>query len=306
MRVITDTDRIDLKEPATVALGFFDGVHQGHQAVISAAVKCGRSSSAGPAPVVFTFAQHPRAFFGDAPEPLSDLKDRLDCFERLGVEVTVALNFGDFVYLSAVEFYAFLRDKLCMRAAFYGYNYRFGKGREGDGELMARLCKQEGISAEPIAPVLFGDEPISSSRIRAALSRGDTASASKMLGRDILLSARVESGKKLGHKLGFATLNQPLTAAVKPLLRGVYAAEVTLDGKTYPAVTNLGARPTVLQPEEAAETHIIGFEGDLYGRIIHVRLLKYLRPQRKFETVEQLQRQVRRDIAAAAEAARCE
>ncbi len=295
MTVITDIRNINFQKPTAVALGFFDGVHKGHQAVISAAVKSGLK------PVVFTFAQHPRAFFGDAPELISDGNGCLDCFEKLGIEAVVSANFGVFVHLSAVEFYAFLRDKLNMRAAFYGYNYRFGKGREGDGELLARLCKQDGIVAEMIAPVLFGGEPISSSRIRAALNEGDISSAASMLGRDIVLTARVENGKNLGHKLGFATINQPLTAPVKPLLRGVYASEVTLDGKTYPAVTNLGARPTVFQSEEAAETHLIGFEGNLYGQTVSVRFVKFLRPQRKFETLEQLQQQVRKDIAAASE-----
>jgi riboflavin kinase/FMN adenylyltransferase len=295
MKVITEIRNIDFTKPTAVALGFFDGVHRGHQSVISAAVKSGFL------PVVFTFAQHPRAFFGDAPELISDLNSCLECFEKLGVEAVIAMNFGDFVNLSAVEFYTFLRDKLCMRAAFYGYNYRFGKGREGNGELLARLCKKDGILAEQIAPVLFEGEPISSSRIRTALSEGNIASAAGMLGRDIILSAKVGNGKNLAHKLGFATINQPLTAPVKPLLRGVYAAEVTLSGKTYPAVTNLGARPTVFQFEEAAETHIIGFEGDLYGQIVNVRFLKYLRAQHQFENVEQLQQQVRRDIAAALE-----
>ena len=301
MTVITEIKNIRFDQPTAVALGFFDGVHKGHQAVISAAVNHVKPSglTSRLIPVVFTFSQHPRAYFGDAPELISDLNDRLTCFEQLGVVTAVTADFGDFVNMDAVEFYAFLRDKLNMRAAFYGYNYRFGKGREGDGELLARFCKKDGISAEPIAPVLFNGEPVSSSRIRAALNAGDIESASKMLGRDILLTARVENGKNLGHKLGFATINQPLTAVVRPLLRGVYAAEVTLSGKVYPAVTNLGARPTVLQSEEAAETHIIGFEGDLYGQSVGVRFLKFLRPQRKFDSVEQLKDQIRRDVEAA-------
>ncbi|HOP10667.1 MAG TPA: riboflavin biosynthesis protein RibF [Oscillospiraceae bacterium] len=295
MKVITDIADIDFKKPAAVALGFFDGVHLGHRAVISSAAESGLM------PVVFTFAQHPRAFFGDAPELISDLNDRLSCFEQLGVEVAVAVKFADFVGMSASEFYAFLRNKLNMRAAFYGYNYRFGKGQEGGEKLLAQWCEKDGIAHTRIEPVLFNGEPISSSRIRAAMNEGDVASASQMLGRAIVLTAQVGSGKNLGRKLGFATINQPLTAPVRPLLRGVYAASVTLEGKTYPAVTNLGARPTVLQSEEAAETHIIGFDGDLYGKTVCVQFLKFLRPQRKFDNVEQLQNQIRQDVAATME-----
>jgi len=292
MRVITNAGELNCARPAAVALGFFDGVHLGHRAVISAAVKSGLT------PVVFTFAQHPRAFFGDAPELISDLNDRLACFEELGVEIAVAAEFAGFAAMGAAEFYAFLRDKLCMGAAFYGYNYRFGKGREGDSALLSELCEKDGISHRKIAPVLFEGEPISSSRIRAAMNEGNVSAASEMLGREIVLTARVGNGKNLGRKLGFATINQPLTAPVRPLLRGVYTASVTLDGKTYPAVTNLGARPTVFQSEEAAETHIIGFDGDLYGKTVGVRFLKFLRPQRRFDNVEQLREQIKKDIAA--------
>ena len=284
-----------LRQPTAVALGFFDGVHLGHRAVISAA------KNSGLIPVVFTFAQHPRAFFGDAPEPVCGLEDRLSCFEDLGVEVVAAMDFADFAKMTAVEFYDFLRNNLNMRAVFYGYNYHFGKGREGDGELLAKLCDKDGIAYTQITPVLYDSEPISSSRIRAAMNNGDIWSASQMLGRGIFLTAQVEIGKNLGHKLGFATINQPLTASVKPLLRGVYITSVTIDGTAYPAVTNFGARPTVFQSEEAAETHIIGFEGNLYSKIISVRFLKYLRPQKKFESVEQLQKQIRKDVAAALE-----
>ncbi|HPS34174.1 MAG TPA: riboflavin biosynthesis protein RibF [Oscillospiraceae bacterium] len=295
MKVITDTKNICLDKPAAVALGFFDGVHQGHRAVISAAVKSGLL------PVVFTFAQHPRAFFGDAPELISELNDRLGCFEQLGVEIAVIADFADFAAMSAADFYEFLRDKLQMRAAFYGYNYRFGKGREGDSELLARFCDKDGVAHTRAEPVLFDNVPISSSRIRAAMNKGDVQSAAKMLGRDILLTEQVENGKNLGRRLGFATLNQPLTAPVKPLLRGVYASSVMLGGKEYPAVTNFGARPTVLQNEEAAETHIIGFEGDLYKKTVSVRFLKYLRPQVKFEDIGKLRDQIQKDVAAALE-----
>ena len=295
MQVILNMKNIHLEEPAAVALGFFDGVHNGHRAVISAAVKSGL------VPVVFTFAQHPRAFFGDPPELISDLDDRLACFEQLGVRIAVAAEFDDFAAADARAFYAFLRDKLCMRAAFFGYNYRFGRGREGDGGLLAQLCGEDGIAHEQLAPVSSGGEPISSSRIRAAMNEGDIAAASEMLGRGIMLTAQVGNGKNLGRKFGFATINQPLTAPVKPLLRGVYASEVKLDGKTWPAVTNFGARPTVLQSEEAAETHIIGFEGDLYGQPVSVRFLKYLRPQQKFDNVKQLREQICKDVAATLE-----
>jgi len=291
MKVITDIADIKFEKPTAVALGFFDGVHLGHRAVITAAVKSGFI------PVVFTFAQHPRAFFGDAPELISDLDDRLSCFEQLGVEVAVAVKFADFAEMSATEFYAVLRNKLNMSAAFYGYNYRFGKGQEGGEKLLAQWCEKDGIVHTRIEPVLFYGEPISSSRIRAAMNQGDVGSASQMMGRIITLTAQVGSGKNLGRKLGFATINQPMTATVRPLLRGVYAAEVTLEGKIYPAVTNLGARPTVLQSEEAAETHIIGFDGDLYGTVVSVRFLKFLRSQSKFENVEQLQNQIRQDVA---------
>ena len=214
MILITNIQELKLKppsaiagQPTAVALGFFDGVHLGHRAVISAA------KNSGFIPVVFTFAQHPRAYFGDAPELISDLEDRFSCFEELGVEVVAAVDFSDFAEMNAVEFYAFLRDKLNMRAVFYGYNYHFGSGREGDGELLARLCEKDGIAHTQIAPMLFGGEPISSSRIRAAMNKGDIWSASQMLGRGVVLTAQVEIGKNLGHKLGFATLNQPLTAA---------------------------------------------------------------------------------------------
>ena len=305
MRVITDIKNINIDKPTAIALGFFDGLHLGHRAVISKAVNNVKPLTTGSTSrllsVVFTFAQHPRAFFGDAPELISDPNDRLACFEQLGVEVAVIADFADFAAMSAVDFYSFLRDKLHMRAAFYGYNYRFGKGREGDSELLARLCDKDGVSHTQLEPVLFDGVPISSSRIRAVMDKGDIEAASKMLGHDILLTAKVENGKNLGHKLGFATINQSLTVPVRILLRGVYAASVTLDGIDYPAVTNLGARPTVLQPEEAAETHIIGFEGDLYGKTVSVRFLKYLRPQYKFENIGQLQKQVKKDVAAALE-----
>ena len=295
MRVFTDFEGFNSVSPCAVALGFFDGVHVGHREVIRAAVENG----IGLVPAVFTFFRHPVDCMGGSVELLTDLNERLKLFESLGVEITVAADFNLLRNLPAEDFFGQLVRRFHAQRVAFGYNYRFGTGGVGDTALLHGLCARSGITALEIPPVCMDGEPVSSSRIRACLCEGDVGEAAKLLGRPVCVSGTVVQGKQLGHKLGFATVNQLLPPDTAALRRGVYASCCTVDGRQYRAVTNIGSRPTVLQTAEAAETHLIDYRGDLYGRELTVRLLKFLRPQRRFEDISQLSDAIAADVKSA-------
>ena len=295
----------DLKGGA-LALGNFDGVHKGHQAVIGAAIARARAIG-GPA-LVATFDPHPsRHFRPDTPPfALTTLDQKLRHFESLGVDGAVVIPFdAALAGLTADEFAAqWLAGRLGIRHVVTGEDFTFGKGRSGDAATLAALGRLHGFTAEALTPVTASDETVSSTRIRAALADGDMAEATRLLTRPFAIEGEVIHGDKRGRTIGVPTANVELGGYIRPRY-GVYAVRVHLPGGDIAnGVANLGVRPMFDPPKELLETWILDWSGDLYGRRIEVELVQWLRPELKLDGLEALKAQIAMDAEAARKALR--
>lgn len=285
-----------------LALGNFDGVHKGHQAVIGAAVAAARK--AGVPALVATFDPHPSRFFRpDAPPfALTTQAQKLRLFAGLGLDGAVVIPFDQaLASLSAEEFARdWLAERLGISHVVTGEDFTFGKGRSGHADLLPALGQPLGFTAEAVRPVTQGGEgAVSSTRIRSALAEGDTAEATRLLTRPFTVAATVIHGAKLGRSIGVPTINQQLGDYVRPRY-GVYAVRVRLpDGSVAQGVANLGIRPMFTPPVELLETWILDWSGDLYGQTPEVELIAWLRPELKLDGLEALKAQIARDAEAA-------
>ncbi len=283
--------------PLACAIGNFDGVHIGHRKLIEAAVDYCRAHS-GTKCAVFTFESNTSG----APFIVSH-EEKLKIFAECGAETAVTVPFDEVRDMSCEVFVSeVLVGKLNVACAFCGFNFRFGKMGAGNGETLASLMSANGRSAAIMPPVNLGGEPVSSTRIRAALAEGDMALANSLLGRNFGFVSEVLHGKALGATLGFPTANQRIAHGAAVPRHGVYASLCIIDGKKYPAVSNIGVRPSTDSHGEAnCETNIIGFSGNLYGREIAVYPLAFIRPERRFSDTAELTAEVMGNRAQAEE-----
>jgi riboflavin kinase/FMN adenylyltransferase len=290
----------EFRSPA-VTLGVFDGVHLGHRAIFDALARAAERT--GGEKVVVTFDRHPRAVVArEAPPTLTSLEHRLALFERAGIDAAVILRFDE--ALASVSAEDFLRDILLggigARAIVLGSDAHFGRGRAGNIAFLEEQRPRYGYDLIPVQllPGASGDTA-SSTATRRAVQEGRLEDAARLLGRSFAILGRVERGDERGRKLGFPTANLALHHEVTPP-RGVYVGRVEVDGVRYRALVNIGVRPTFAgASEEKVEAHLLGFEGNLYGRVLEVELLRRLRDERKFASVDELIAQIRADREAA-------
>jgi len=281
-----------------VALGFFDGLHIGHAAVVSRTLSYQQE---GLCPCVFTFTMyggHPAA--KSSANALTTERQKEQLLESWGVRLVLCPDFSEF---HAMEPEAFVDEVLVRRlnanAACCGEDFRFGKKAAGDVGQLAALCQARGIRLDVVPPVTFEGERVSSTRIRSLLGEGRVADANRMLGRAFGYDFTVVRGKQLGRKLDSPTINQRLPDGFVPLRHGVYASVSFAGGAWHPSVTNIGLRPTVEDTTAVnSETYICGFSGDLYGARVEVRLLAFLRPEQRFPSVEALRARIHADAEA--------
>lgn len=277
-----------------VALGNFDGLHKGHLAVINEAVT---EKSNGLLPCILTFDSHPqKTLRGSAPKKIMTRSLCEKTTAKLGCE-TVRISFEDVRNMTPEEFFnKILIKKLNVGFVSCGFNYRFGKNGEGTAETLRFLCERAEIGFSCVGEVLYNDEPISSTRIRQAIEKGDIETANNMLGRHFAYDFEVVHGDRIGKKLlGFPTINQIFPEWHIIPKNGVYASATEVDGTIYPSMTNIGKRPTVGGEELRSETCIIGFSGDLYGSHPEVKLIKLIREEKKFPSLEALSEQLKND-----------
>lgn len=284
-----------------VALGNFDGFHLGHQAVVGRAVA--RAFHERRPVVVATFDPHPVRFFKPDLPPfrLTTLDQRERLFAHAGADAMLVFEFGRaLASMDAEEFIAEVMAKRVGAAGVVtGDDFTFGKGRTGDAELLKSLGEKHGVIAETVAQVLIDGVRVSSGRIREALIAGDSGTATKLLSRDYAIEGVVQNGDARGRELGYPTANLVLGDYQRPKY-GIYAVRATLDdGSEHPGVANLGVRPTFDPPQELLETHLLDFSGDLYGRQMEVALHAFIRAELKFESVDALVEEMRKDEAAA-------
>jgi riboflavin kinase / FMN adenylyltransferase len=286
-----------------VAIGNFDGVHLGHQALVRAARQCSLASGARLA--VLSFEPHPREYFDpdSAPPRLMRLGEKCVALDALGVERLVVLRFDAHLqHLSPEDFVEqALRQGLGARHVVVGEGFRFGCRRAGTIETLAALGARAGFEVIAVPSVTADGARVSSTRVRAALGAGDLAGAERLLGRPYAMSGRVIYGQQLGRRLGFATANLRLHRRVAPL-GGVFAVEVRgIDGCAAAAVASLGNRPTVGGGETLLEVHVFDFDGNLYGRRLSVDFVAKLRDEAKFPSLDAMVTQMHADAARARE-----
>jgi len=283
-----------------LAIGNFDGVHRGHQALLRA-TRHEAGKLGAPAGVIL-FEPHPREFFQpDKPHfRLTPLERKLQLLERFGLDLAVILAFDTALAgLPAQDFIErIIARALAARHVVIGYDFRFGKGRTGEPETMRRAGSALGFGVTVVAQVAEAGEVFSSNAIRAELAQGDVAGAAQMLGHWWRISGEVIGGFKRGAGLGFPTANIAL-APETALAHGIYAVRVLVDGKTYQAAAYLGTRPTFDNGLPMLEVFLFGFDGDLYGREIAVEFIDFVRTDAKFASVEALQQQIAKDCARA-------
>ncbi len=279
-------------EPLTLAIGNFDGMHLGHQALLKANI--GTASKLDKIPAVLTFEPHPREYFTphNAPARLTTLREKLELFDAAGVKKVFICAFNKrFAAISADDFLKILREQLNANTVLVGNDFKFGAKRLGD----INSFKAAGFDLIALPQVDLDGSRVSSTRVRNALAAGDLTLTEKLLGRHYSISGKVVHGAKRGRELGFPTANIHMRHE-RPALTGVYA--VKLDG--LPAVANLGVRPTIAGvPKLLLETHVLDFNGDLYGQHVHVEFLHKIREEQKFENLDALKVQISQDIGVA-------
>ena len=286
-------------EPTSTALGYFDGVHRGHQAVIREAVNYARQH--GLVSAVFTLQQSPRTvLFGEKPKGIITQDEKLQRLEALGVERVYLIDFRTIRHITAEDFVTdILLGCFHARHTGCGFNYHFGSGAKGDGTVLSQLAQKHGITETTQPQLCYDGLPISSTRIRQCIAEGDIPSANAMLGRPYGFCLPVIHGQQLGRQLGFPTLNQSMPAGlIKPKF-GVYASVVTVGQQQWQGVTNIGRKPTVGSAEVTIETWMPLYQGqDLYNRVIDVRLYRFIRPEQQFGSLSELRHAVEQDAAA--------
>jgi riboflavin kinase / FMN adenylyltransferase len=294
----------DLPGPIFLAIGVFDGVHLGHQAVISTSARHAHSEDG--TPVVVTFDPHPVKVLrpGSAPHIITSTRHKIALIRKLGVGHLLILKFDKhFASTSPEDFVAqLIASAKPLREICVGHEWSFGKNRAGNLELLRELGSHHEVNVVGIPPVKVNGTVVSSTAIRAAIEAGDLARAAEMLGREYTILGTVKEGAKLGRQLGFPTANLSAHSEQFPP-NGVYFVEAWLRGVLHHGLVNIGFRPTIPgdKAERAIELHLLDFHRDIYGEDLEVRFVQYLRPERKFENVEALAKQIASDVKIARE-----
>lgn len=286
-----------LNRPVHWAMGFFDGVHRGHRRVIESA------STPGALRGVFTFAEHPLALLWPEIQPkllTPDAEQKAQLLEQLGVEVMLRLPFTrEIAALSPVAFLDTLRGACPVAGISVGSNWRFGRDGAGDTELVQEYAARHAIRACVLPLLEQSGETVCSSRIRSCLAAGRLAECEEMLGHPFCICGTVEHGQHLARQLGFPTANitLPSNAALPPF--GVYDVACRFGDTTLRGMANLGLRPTIDESEKPVrlEIHFVGWSGDLYGSRLEVVLKRFIRPERRFDSMESLKKQIALDLS---------
>lgn len=285
-------------EKTIYALGFFDGVHRGHGALLRECVRL--AAETGAVPGVITFSSHPDTLvLGRTPPLINTIEDRKRLISRLfGIEKVLFLPFDRAMMTMAwQDFYRMLRREYGAAGLVCGHDFSFGSRGEGNAALLAAACRADGIPCTVIPEQRVDGITVSSTYIRTLLESGDMERAAAFLGHPHLLTGTVVHGRALGRTLGTPTANLLLPDGLLVPRFGVYACRAETDGKTYPAVTNVGTRPTVDGTGVTVEPWLLGFDGDLYGKPLTLEFFRFLRPEQKFPSLEALQAAIRQNAA---------
>jgi len=303
MKTITDLIQ-RTPTPAVLTIGSFDGVHLGHQSLISSVVNSAREK--GVVAVALTFEPSPREVLrpGQPHAYLTLLPEKLAILAETGLDETIVVPFTkELSQVQAPDFIAWVREYLPFIELWEGADFALGHGRTGNMEVLARLGEEMGYTVHSAPFVEVGGDPVSSTRIRQAIMSGDMETATALMGRHPIVPGTVVPGSRRGRELGFPTANLAITATQALPPDGVYASWCTrpATGETLPSVTSIGTRPTFEDDARLVEVHILDYDADLYGETLTAHFVKYLRPQQRFEGLAPLITQMGRDVADARE-----
>lgn len=302
MSVIYGLDRVPHSGIGrAVAVGVFDGVHWGHRAIFERLLA--EAAEAGVEDMALTFEKHPAELLAPTRAPLyiNTLEQRTELMSAAGVGSIVVADFAPaLAELPKEDFLrAVLLERLQCKRLVVGSNFRFGRGREGDVRFLAESAPMLGMGVRVVPAVVVSGGPVSSTRIRAMIARGDVEAASTLLGRRFALRGVVVQGKQIGRSIGFPTANVEWEPRQLVPGSGVYAVGVKLGITTYPGVCSVGTRPTFDGQTTTVEVHLLGFEGNLYGERLDVVFCRRLRDEIRFDSAESLVEQIERDIHSA-------
>lgn len=291
-----------MAQPCVIALGFFDGVHIGHGALLRRTAE--RAQQLGIKPAVVTFDRPPKEVVTGQPVALiNSPQERHDLIRRLyGIEQVIFAPFDE--KMMTMPWQDFITEVLVKQYGAVhlvaGHDYHFGHKNEGDPEKLRQKCAELDLGCDIIPKVELHGTTVSSTLIRALIEQGDVAQAAAYLGHPHTMRQTVQHGKRLGRTIGIPTINLAVPDHVLTPKRGVYVSRVCLEnGKSYPGVTNVGVRPTVSQSGiVSVETFLLGFDGDLYGQTVRLEFFRRLREERPFGSLEELKNQIQKDVAA--------
>ena len=280
----------------SLALGYFDGVHIGHQAVIKNAVNFAKQN--GGKSAVITFKDHPCCFFhGVCPKYILTREYREKFIADLGVDYLYELDFEKLAGLSAEEYLENILIKhFSPKSISTGFNHNFGHNKTGDVKFLEQESVKYNYKYFALPPQKYDGEVISSTKIRKLLSDGQIDTANKMLGRNFIIEGTVIKGRQIGRTIGFRTANILYPIELIDIPFGVYSVLVNYASQTYQGIANFGVRPTVNGHGALLEVHILDFERDIYGEVLEVKFIKMLRTERKFDSLDSLKQQISRDI----------
>ncbi|ADJ26047.1 riboflavin biosynthesis protein RibF [Dehalogenimonas lykanthroporepellens BL-DC-9] len=287
-------------QPTALTIGVFDGVHLGHQALLTETVR--QATRSGLTPAAVTFTGHPRLVLGRHSElpHLTSLNQRLCLLRECGINHVATLTFSpELAELSASDFISLLLEYLSLRHLIIGPDFALGRDRAGDADYLHRLSRAKEFDLTIIPPVIIDGERVSSTLIRRAMADSDMPRVRKLLGRCFALEGRVIHGEGRGARLDIPTANLELEADQALPADGVYASRTTIGNVTYASITNIGTRPTFGTGRRTVETHIMNFNGDLYDRGLEVAIIEQIRPELKFDSPDALKKQIQSDITQA-------
>jgi len=298
MKIINTLTNLNEKHSGvTIALGTFDGIHMGHQKIISRAVDVAKQI--GGTSVVFTFSNHPLSIIAPerCPLQLVTQDEKAELIAELGVDILLTLPFTtQFLHISAAEFINLALMSLDPKHIVVGPNYFFGHKRMGTPEILRQAGKSSGFEVEIHPAVHVNDKMVSSTLIRQLVAKGHVDKIPPFLGRPFKIKGPVIHGAKRGRGLGYPTVNVDIETFLSSPPNGVYAVYISIDNISYKGIANIGNNPTFHETKRRLEVHIFDFSGDLYGQSVTVSFLKHIRGQLTFSSVDDLKMQISHDI----------
>lgn len=299
MEIISNTTEFYLEKETAVAIGKFDGIHIGHRRLLEEIMACKRK---GMAACVFTFDPAPAVFFGQSDgRELTTKEEKRLLFERMNVDILIEFPLNAETAAIAPETFVtdLLAKQMNARLVAAGNDLSFGAGGRGNAELLRKMAPELGFQVRTIDKVCMDGQVVSSTLVRSRVESGELVQAEKMMGMPYMISGSVTTGKKLGRRIGFPTVNI-LPGADKLLPpKGVYYSSVRHNGRTYRAISNVGCKPTVSETQViGVESYLYCFDSEIYGEDIEVYLHEFRRPEERFEDLEALREKLQEDIAA--------